>query len=470
MGSEEREDRSGIGPVGRAAAIAALAGVLVLLFLVLFADGPSYTVKARFQSAGQLVKGNRVQTAGRPIGTVETIELAEDGSAEVTLRIDDENVKPLRAGTEATIRLASLSGVANRYVDLHMPPAESREEIADGGLIPLEDTTTVVDIDHLFNLFDEKTRKGLRNVVRGFGASYEDKAREANEGWKYLNPSLVGARRLFEELSYDRRALERFVVDNAKLVTDISARRDDVVKLVDRLATTLNAIAVEKQSLQTAVGELPHFMRRANTTFVNLRATLDDLDPLIEESAPVTPKLRRVLAELRPFARDATPTFRSLAAVTRRPGEHNDLYELSESIFPFRDVTTRPGVYNGKERPGAFATSTESLKAQTPQFAFQRPYVVDLTGWFDDFSHSGIYDANGSASRVSTNVSAFAFLNGQLTFVPEELRSEVFNRVASTGQRNRCPGATERPAPDKSNPYKPSPTFNCDETQIPPGN
>jgi phospholipid/cholesterol/gamma-HCH transport system substrate-binding protein len=451
-------------------AVAALAGVLVLLFFVLVAKGPEYTVKARFQSAGQLVKGNRVQNAGRPIGTVKSIDLAEDGTAEVVLRIDDENVKPLRAGTEATIRLASLSGVANRYVDLQMPPAESREEIADGGLIPLEDTTTVVDIDHLFSLFDEKTRKGLRNVVRGFGASYEDQAAKANEGWKYLNPSLVGARKLFEELSYDRKALETFVVDNAKLVSDIGERRDDVVKLVDRLATTLNAIAKEKDSLQTAVGVLPDFLRRANTTFVNLRATLDDLDPLIEESRPVTPKLRRVLAELRPFARDAAPTFRDLALLTRQPGEHNDLYELSESIFGFRDVTTRPGQYNGKERPGSFATSTQSLKEQTPQWAFQRPYIVDVTGWFDDFSHSGVYDANGSASRVSTNASIFAFLNGAVTFVPEELRAQVFNQVASVGQRNRCPGATERPAEDKTNPYKPSADYNCDETQIPPGN
>jgi hypothetical protein len=27
----------------------------------------------------------------------------------------------------------------------------------------------------------------------------------------------------------------------------------------------------------------------------------------------------------------------------------------------------------------------------------------------------------------------------------------------------------ERPARDKTNPYKPSPDFNCDPTQIPPG-
>ena len=49
------------------------------------------------------------------------------------------------------------------------------------------------------------------------------------------------------------------------------------------------------------------------------------------------------------------------------------------------------------------------------------------------------------------------------------MRGQVFSEVATLGQRNRCPGSTERPAPDGSNPYRPSGDFNCDPTQIPPG-
>jgi phospholipid/cholesterol/gamma-HCH transport system substrate-binding protein len=449
-------------------ALAALVAVLGFAALILLDGGRSYQVQARFQTAGQLVKGNLVQTAGRKVGVVKEIELASDGAALVTMEVE-EPLAPLRVGTRAEIRIASLSGVANRYIDLRLPPGENADEIPPGGLIPLEDTTTVVDLDQLFALFDERTRKGLRNVIRGFAASYEGKSELANEGWEYLNPSLVGAQRLFAELTRDRRALEEFVVANARLVTDIGERREDVSKLVDRLATTLAAIGREKGSLSSAVAQLPTFMRRANSTFVNLRATLDDLDPLIDESRPVTPKLRAVLAELAPFARDARPTFRDLATLVDRPGGHNDLIELSKAVPAFRDITVRGGRFNGAQREGSFVAGTKSLKAQTPQFAFQRPYVVDLTGWFDDFSHSGIYDANGSASRVSLNVSAFAFLNGALAPVPEELRSAVFSQVASLGQRNRCPGATERPAEDGSNPFKPSEDFNCDPSQVPPG-
>ena len=465
--AEEAEGQKG-SSIGRAIALAALLLVLVLVGWMLLGGGNSYTVKARFLSAGQLVKGNLVQASGQPVGTVKEIDLTGDGAAEVTLEVDDE-VAPLRQGTEASLRQASLSGVANRYVDLQMPPGESQKTIPDGGVIEIQDTTTAVDLDQVFNLFDDRTKKGLRNVIRGFGASYEGRSKEANAGWEYLNPSLVASRRLFQELTYDQRSLERFLVSNSKLMTDLAERKDDVSLLVDRLAVMMGAIGKERGSLTRAIANLPPFMRQANSTFVNLRSTLDDLDPLIEESLPVTPKLRAVLAELRPFARDATPTFRNLAKLVKSPGEANDLTDLAHSTLPFRDVTTRPGTYNGKVREGSFAASRRSLRAQTPQFAFQRPYTPDLTGWFDDFSHSGVYDANGSASRVSTTVSAFAFLNGTLTPVPEELRGKVLSEVASFGQRNRCPGSTERPAPDGSNPYKPTADFNCDPSQLPLG-
>ena len=467
MAREAAEEESA-STAGRIAAAIALVLVLALAAWLLLGGGSSYTVKARFLNAGQLVKGNLVQASGQPVGTVKDIALMDNGHAEVTLAVDDE-VAPLRQGVQANLRTASLSGVANRYVDLQMPAGESQDTIPDGGVIPVQDTTTAVDLDHLFGLFDEKTRKGLRNVIRGFGASYEDRAREANAGWRYLNPSLVGTRRLFAELTYDQRSLERFLVSNSKLMSDLGERRDDLSLLVDRLAVTFSAIGRERTSLTRAIAELAPFMRRANSTFINLRATLDDLDPLVEESIPVTPKLRAVLAELRPFAREATPTFRNLARLVKSPGEVNDLTDLAHATLPFRDVTTRPGTYNGASREGSFAASTRSLRAQTPQWAFQRPYTVDLAGWFDDFSHSGVYDANGSASRVSTTVSAFAFVAGQLVPVPEELRGKVLSEVGSFGQNNRCPGSTERPASDGSNPYRPSADFNCDPSQTPPG-
>ncbi len=454
------------GGAGRVAAgFAVLLAAVVVGALLL--GGEDYRVSARFEAATALVKGNLVQSGGRKVGTVQDIRLTDNGQAELELQITDEDLVPLPEGTEAHLRLASLSGQANRFVDLRMPERRAGDQgpsIPDGGVIPSARTATAVDVDTFFSLFDEDTRDGLRKVIRGNAKLYEGSAQAANDGFESLNPSLVASRRLFGELNRDSALLERFVVSSSKLVTDLADRDESLAQLVDRLATATGAIAREESSLTRAVATLPPFMRRANTTFVNLRATLDDVEPLVEESKPVAPLLRRTLGELRPFARDAVPTVRDLAQLAGRPGADNDLLDLAKRVPAFRDVAVGPVQRNGKERPGALATGTRSLRGQTPQLAFFRPYAVDLTGWFDDFSHSGAYDANGNFNRSAITVNAFAAVDGVLRPVPPELRQQLLGQVSKLGQNNRCPGSIERGAL-----WKPTPDFACDETQTPVG-
>lgn len=454
------------GGVGRIAAGFAVLLAAVVVGALLLA-GEDYRVSARFEAATALVKGNLVQSGGRKVGTVQDIRLTDNGQAELELQITDEDLVPLPEGTEAHLRLASLSGQANRFVDLRMPERRAGDEgpsIPDGGVIPSARTATAVDVDTFFSLFDEDTRDGLRKVIRGNAKLYEGSAQAANDGFESLNPSLVASRRLFGELNRDSALLERFVVSSSKLVTDLADRDESLAQLVDRLATATGAIAREESSLTRAVATLPPFMRRANTTFVNLRAALRDLGPLVEESKPVARKLRPFLAELRPAARGARPTLRDLSALIRRPGQDDDLIDLTRSAVPLRDIAVGPVRRNGAEREGALPASTKALAVAAPELATARPYAPDLTNWFDDFSHSGLYDAMGGGSRAAPNVNLFAAVDGLLQPIPAELRAEFFKFGASLNQNYRCPGAAERGAA-----WKPTPDFPCDETQVPLG-
>ncbi len=171
----------------RAAALAAVVVVAVVVAVLLLGSGGGYKVKARFQNAAQLVKGNLVQTGGVSLGTVEKIDLTAKGEAEVTMKIEGDYA-PLRRGTLATIRQASLSGVANRYIDLRMAP-QSAAKIPDGGVIEQDSTTTAVDLDQLFNTFDPDTREALAGVIKGSARQFKGKGKEFNEGIAYLNPS-----------------------------------------------------------------------------------------------------------------------------------------------------------------------------------------------------------------------------------------------------------------------------------------
>src|SRR4051794_35129049 len=291
-----------VSGVGRVAALGAVIAAVALVAILLFGGGGggSYSVTARFQNAGQIVKGNPVQTGGVPIGSVEKISITDDGQAEIRLKIDGDHA-PLRRGGGGTIRQFSQSGVANRYFDFQMPPNGSGE-LADGGEIGVDQTTTSVDLDELFNTLDPETRKSLQGFFKNQARQFHDRGEQANVGFRYLNPSLATSSRLFNELSRDTPVLERFLVDSSRLVSTIAERRDDLAALIGNLNTTTRALGDQKQALAESIGRLPPFMRRANTTFVNLRSALNDVDPLVEASKPVAKKLVPFLHQARALA------------------------------------------------------------------------------------------------------------------------------------------------------------------------
>ena len=450
--------------VGRIVALAAVViGVVAIVVVLASSGGTNYTVHAQFINASQLVKGDLVQVSGTPIGKITDISLTPNGEADVTLHITQSGWAPLHQGTDAIIRQASLSSVANRYVDLQLGP-NSNPLLPQGAVIPSARTTSTVDLDELFNTLDQKTRKALSGVIRGFGDQYNNEGPAANAGWLYLNPSLAASSRLFSELNRDTPNLERFVVSSSKLVTDLAVKRDQITGLISNLNRTFGAIGSRRQQLARALSLLPPFMRRANTTFVNLRATLDDLKPLVDESKPVAPKLRRLLAELRPLTQDARPTLRDLTRLIHQKGANNDLIDATRTLVPLRDIAIGPVQRDGAQREGALPSSAKALQQSVPELDYARPYSVDLTGWFDDFGHSGLYDALGGESRAAPHANAFVLSNGVLQPIPENLRIQLLGQTARLGQRNRCPGAA-----DVNTGWRPSAGYNCDPTQVLPG-
>src|SRR5436189_226130 len=127
-----------VSGIGRIAAVAAVVAAVVLVAFIIFGGGGGYTVKAYFQNGNQIVKGNQVELDGTPIGSVKSLDITPDGQAVVTIGVQGKYA-PLPSGVHATIRQASQSGIANRYVDLTMPAAnssQSSQKIPDAGRPP----------------------------------------------------------------------------------------------------------------------------------------------------------------------------------------------------------------------------------------------------------------------------------------------------------------------------------------------
>ncbi len=457
--------------IGRVAAVGAVLVVVVAVFAVVLGGGSSYQVRAIFVNASQIVTGDQVEVGGSPIGSVSSIVLTPHGQAQLTLAISDPTFRPLRQGTEATVRQTSLSGIANRYIDLRLGP-EAAPRIPNNGVIGTTNTTSAVDLDQLFNTLDAPTLKGLQAVIQGSASQYAGRGREAQVGWAYLNPSIASSSMLFREVNRDSSRFTKFIVASSNLFTAISRRSADVSGLVQNLATTTGALAAQRTALGESIQRLPGFMRLANTTFVNLRRALDDLTPLVNVSKPVAPKLEQLLVQLRPLVQEAVPTVGELSAVVHRPGPNNDVTDLTRLGVPLAAVTVDPVKANGERRPGAFPQSTVALNDFTPELATARPYAVDLTGWFEGFSHPGTIDANGGASRVSATLGSLSAADSALLSslpVSQQLTKVVQLLTGPGGgltafQGDRCPGSMERGAV-----FYPMRGFPCNPNQVPTG-
>lgn len=427
------------------AALATAVVAVAALALLLLGDGGGYQVTARFLNAGQLVRGNQVQAGGSAVGSVTRIRLTDDGRADVTLEVDEQHA-PFPVGTRAVVREHSLAGIADRFVEIEFPDhRRSRgQTIPDGGRIGGASTGTQVELDQLLNALDRPTRRALARTVEHAAKAVEGRGEQLGRGIEYLNPGLSSTRRLLDELSRERPVLERTLVDSSRLMDALAERRDGLVTLVDGLADSSAALASEKGALAESLERLPPFMRRANTTFVNLRTTLDELDPLVTAARPVTRNLGPLLPLARGFAADAEPALGDLRRALRRPGRGNDAIELVRALPRLARIAVErrrrslaPGGHDvavGETR-GALAETVDALAGATPVIALARPYTIDFLGWFDDFSTTGgFYDALGATARSHLN-----FAENEHGGPPKR------------GQFRRCPGGGDIVMPDGSN-------------------
>jgi phospholipid/cholesterol/gamma-HCH transport system substrate-binding protein len=463
----------GSGAIARIAAVVALVIAVIAVVMLAGGNGEDYEVTAEFENASQLVGGEIVVVGGVRAGSVKDIELGPNGQALVTFTVDEEYA-PLKRGTTATIRSPSLSSIAARQVQLTIPPdSEAGEEIESGGTLDQSETISEVDLDEVFNTLDPETIRDFKHVIQGFEISYDGIGKRANRGLHYLNPFLSTSRRLFSELSADETALERLLVDTSQLSGALAQRAPDITALIANLDSMMNAIGDRKERLAQAIALLPDFMREANTTFVNLRAALDDLDPLVEASKPAAERLRPFMAELRAAAADAVPTLGDTQKLIKRKGAANDLVELTRLQVPLKDVAVGTGAPDCGAEPtetselasaqdedfsqGALGESVCALANSLPQLSALRAYSPDIAAWFDGYSHPAYIDALGGMARIAATFNAFTPSATGLPIVnildlpnllDDVLSESEFEAAITTGAIARCPGANERPVND----------------------
>jgi phospholipid/cholesterol/gamma-HCH transport system substrate-binding protein len=435
--------------VGRGGQVTArlITGFLVVLaiaflaWLLLLSGGSSYRVNLTLDNASQLVEGDQVKVGGVPVGTVDSIDLSHDGRARVSLSIDDGGIAPLRTGSRAEVRSASLSGVANRYVSLTPGPVNGGK-IPDGGTIPAEDTSSEVDLDEVLNTLDPSTLRDLKLLLRNGAGGLSGNGTKLAAAIHALDPALSQVVGVEQQVLRDEGTFSRFLVESASVVSAVATRPPELTRLVGSGRATLDELASRDAALDSLLRRAPDTLRRANTTLVNLRSTLRDVDPAVIEARPAAAPLAQFLNRLSPVARQARPVVASLRRTIDHPGS-DDLIGVLQRV-PALEQRAVP----------AFGSAVSLVQDALPVLNEVRPYTPDLVGGLANGfggTTAGYYDANGRYTRISFQGSPFSATNfGSLLGAPPAVPGITGYR---RGVSRRCPGAAAQSAPDGSNPW-----------------
>lgn len=386
----------------------ALAAAVVIVAIVAIGGGSGgHRLRAVFESSEQLAPGQELRIAGRKVGRVGSIELA-DGHAIVDLNVNDGAVWPLPAGTTAAIRWGSTTSLAYRYVELH-PGKASAPALPNNAILPLSQTKTAVELDTSYRIFRGRTRGDLKAVVTEAGETLNHQGKTLARGLHAAPGGLDETAQLLGQLSADRHALDTLVVSGDRVTSALDQREGDLQKLFENTAATFDEFArhtaAERASLDrapraftTATGTL----RKLNTSLVGLRALTDDLAPGAKSLRVLATPLHGAVAQLRAVVGPATSALRKGAAAS--PYLSNLLGEGSRFLPKLSNV----------------------LNQFEPMLACLRPYAPELAGMLSTWTgYNRNYDNGGHYARTFPLLANAALLPG--TPLNSKQITDVFN-------------------------------------------
>jgi virulence factor Mce-like protein len=148
--------------------------VVVAVFLSYNANNglpfvPTYDIKVELPEGSGIQQANQVRIAGTRVGVVNSMSLQQSArtgrvAAIAHLKLE-KSVEPLPANTRAMVQ--SVSAIGLKYLELEK--GNSRSALKAGQTIPVAQTREPVNIDELFNMFDQKTRTAIKINTNSFG-------------------------------------------------------------------------------------------------------------------------------------------------------------------------------------------------------------------------------------------------------------------------------------------------------------
>jgi virulence factor Mce-like protein len=308
--------------------------VLVAVFLSYNANNglpfvPTYNLKVELPEGAGLQPSNQVRIAGTRVGLVSSLSIHQSKrtgrvNAIANLKLE-KKVEPLPADTKAIVQ--SVSAIGLKYLELEK--GTSSGTLKAGQTIPVNQTTEPVNIDELFNMFDQKTRTAIKQNTNNFGDGLAGRGLGLNNTIAELRPLVTNAIPVLRNLADPRTDLHGLFVALERASSQAAPVAQAQANYYSDLDTFFTAWASVTRSLEAATEGGPASLEQATHS-------LPFEAPFIRKATEFMHLLRPSASALRTVARPLGHAFAEGAVNLRAATALNSrLAESSEALAEF---------------------------------------------------------------------------------------------------------------------------------------
>ncbi len=421
---------------------------LVAVFLAYSANQglpfvPTRELKVNMASGADIVVGDAVNEGGYRIGLVsdeKPITLPSGQiAAQLTLQLTQSNGH-VPIDSSAEVRPRSVLGL--KFVELHKGSAS--RTYADGGTMPITQTSVPVQFEDLNTAFNAPTRKSIDQNLVGFGDTLAARGSALNDTFASL-PRLLGyLRPVAAYLSAPGTQLTRFFNSLEGFMGAVAPVAQTNARLFTDMATTFAAIGHSPSDLQNTIRLSPSTEKVSTRSLRVQQPFLVDLANLGTNLGPATGELRAALPVINPAIEVGTRT------LARTPSLNGHLQQLMRAL---NQLALAPGTNV------AINGLTNTVSTLNPMVRYLGPYQTVCNYWnyfwtyiSDTFSEQTAFGfaqralINNANSAQTNNVGqegATAPVNGggsdsTLTGGNEFLHSQSYGAAVSTTGAADC--------------------------------
>ncbi len=455
--------------------LAVAAAAAVLLATSAGGSNGSYTVRAIFDDAGNIIPGENVKIGGVKVGTVGAVTPTPQAKAAVVLDISDEGFKDFRADASCTIRPQALIG--EKFVDClptqprvagtPLPPALHKigngKEGAGEYLLPVQNTHSPVDVDLLGDISRLPERQRFTILLNELGAGLAGRGSELHEVIQRANPALQELDKVLSILASQNKVLARLAVDSDRALQPFAGVRNQVADFVQQANTVAQASAHQRGALGRNLQLLPQFLKQLGPSMERLAALSDQITPAFTNLKTAAPGIDQAFTHLPAFSNSSTKFFQSLGATAKVSGPALTAAQPLLGRLATLGKEARPFAFNASELLGSLR-STGGLE-RILDFIF---LGANAANGYDQLGHflrseavgnacltyavtqSGICSSaklfstgsSGSSSSSATAASAHAASTGATTSVIDARTLAVLNGATPAEAIAKYPGPT----------------------------